>query len=84
MALNVQNVLAEESNFWRVADPAMGAGYIETYTQGPCNTAWKVFQAAEAGDWPAPNPSSTADLPVIGTTAYPLKQEFAPETEALS
>ena len=84
VARNVQNVLAEESNLWRVADPALGAGYIETYTQGLCDAAWKVFQAAEAGDWPAPNPSSTAGLPIIGTTAYPLKQEFAPETEALS
>lgn len=83
VARNVQTVLAEESNLWRVADPASGAGYIETFTQGLCEAAWKVFQAAEAGDWPTPNPSSTAGLPIIGTTAYTLKQEFAPETEAL-
>lgn len=83
VARNVQNVLAEESNLWRVADPALGAGYIETYTQGLCAAAWKVFQAAEAGDWPAPNPNSTAGLPIIGTSAYPLPQEYAPETEAL-
>ena len=42
-----------------------------------------MFQAAEAGDWPVPDPNSRASLPVIGTTAYPLKQEYAPETEAL-
>jgi len=30
-----------------------------------------------------PDPSSTASLPVIGTSAYPLKEEYAPETEAL-
>lgn len=83
VARNVQNVLAEESNLWRVADPALGAGYIETYTQGLCEAAWKVFQAAEAGDWPVPDPKSTASLPIIGTTAYPLSQEYAPETEAL-
>lgn len=83
VARNVQTVLAEESNLWRIADPASGAGYVETYTQGLAQAAWKVFQAAEAGDWPAPNPSSTAGLPIIGTTAYPLKQEYAPETEAL-
>lgn len=83
VARNVQNVLAEESNLWRVADPALGAGYIETYTHGLCEAAWKVFQAAEAGDWPVPDPNSRASLPVIGTTAYPLKQEYAPETEAL-
>ena len=83
VARNVQNVLAEESNLWRVADPALGAGYIETYTQGLCAEAWKVFQAAEAGDWPKPDPQSQAGLPLIGTTAYPLTSEFAPETEAL-
>ena len=83
VARNVQNVLAEESNLWRVADPALGAGYIETYTDGLAQAAWKVFQAAEAGDWPVPDPDSKASLPIIGTTAYPLKQEYAPETEAL-
>ena len=84
VARNVQTVLLEESNLWRVADPALGSGYVETYTQGLCEAAWKVFQAAEAGDWPVPDANSTAGLPIIGTTAYPLKQEYAPETEALS
>jgi methylmalonyl-CoA mutase len=84
VARNVQAVLAEESNLWRVADPASGAGYIETYTQGLCEKAWSVFQNAESGDWPVPDASSTTGLPHIGTTAYPLKQEFAPETEALT
>lgn len=84
VARNVQTVLAEESNLWRVADPASGAGYIETYTQSLCEKAWRVFQDAEGGDWPAPDPASAAGLPVIGTSAYALKQEYAPETEALS
>lgn len=83
VARNVQNVLAEESNLWRVADPALGAGYIETYTHGLCEAAWKVFQKADAGDWPKPDPTSTASLPVIGVSAYPLAKEYAPETEAL-
>lgn len=84
VARNVQNVLSAESNLWRVADPASGAGYIETYTEALCEKAWKVFQDAEAGDWPVPDPTSMSVLPVIGTTAYPLKQEYAPETEVLS
>ena len=84
VARNVQTVLSEESNLWRVADPASGAGFIETYTQALCEKAWATFQSAEAGDWPAPDPSSGAGLPVIGTTAYPLHAEYAPETEALS
>ena len=83
VARNVQNVLAEESNLWRVADPALGAGYVETYTDGLAQAGWKVFQAAEAGDWPIPDPHATASLPIIGTSAYPLKQEYAPETEVL-
>lgn len=82
VARNVQNVLIAEANLWRVADPASGAGYIEAYTQGLCEAAWAVFQAAEAGDWPEPDPSRGLNLPVIGTSAYPLKQEYAPETEA--
>ena len=84
VARNVQTVLSEESNLWRVGDPALGAGYIETVTQGLCEKAWAVFQAAEAGDWPVPDPNSTASLPVIGTSAYLLPKEHAPETEALS
>jgi methylmalonyl-CoA mutase len=84
VARNVQTVLAEESNLWRVADPASGAGYIETYTRELCDRAWGVFQSAEAGDWPVPDAASAAGLPVIGTTAYPLAREYAPETEALS
>lgn len=84
VARNVQTVLAEESNLWRVADPALGAGYIESYTEALSEKAWAVFQAAEAGDWPVPDPASTTSLPIIGTTAYPLSHEYAPETEALS
>ena len=84
VARNVQTVLAEESNLWRVADPALGAGYVETYTQGLCEKAWAVFQSAEAGSWPVPDAASPAGLPVIGTTAYPLAREVAAETEALS
>ena len=40
-------------------------------------------RTAHSTDWPAPDPHATASLPVIGTTAYPLKKEYAPETEAL-
>jgi methylmalonyl-CoA mutase len=84
VARNVQNVLLAESNLWRVADPASGAGYVESYTQGLCEKAWAVFQNAESGDWPVLDPASAQSLPVIGTTAYLLEQEYAPETEALA
>jgi methylmalonyl-CoA mutase len=81
IARNVQTVLAEESNLWRVADPASGAGYIESLTQALCAKAWGVFQEAEAGRWPAPDPAASFNRPVIGTSAYRLPQEYSPETE---
>jgi methylmalonyl-CoA mutase len=81
VARNLQSVLLEEANLWRVADPGSGAGYVEAYTQALCEAAWTVFQNAEAGDWPAPNPASTQSLPIIGTTAYRLQHEYAAEIE---
>jgi methylmalonyl-CoA mutase len=81
---NVQTVLMEESNLWRVADPASGAGYVETLTQGLCERGWAVFQRAEAGEWPTPDPDKTLNRPVIGTTAYRLAAERDPDVEALS
>lgn len=84
VARNVQTVLAEEANLWRVADPASGAGYIETLTQALCETAWEVFQHADSGSWPKPEPSSLEGLPLIGTSAYRLKTEHAAEVEALA
>jgi methylmalonyl-CoA mutase len=84
VARNVQTVLLEESNLWRVADPASGAGYVETLTCGLCETAWGVFQKAMDDAWPAPDPSSPASLPVIGTGAYRLPTEYPPQVESLS
>ena len=47
VARNCQNILIAESHLWRVADPAAGAGYVESLTQGLCERAWKEFQAIE-------------------------------------
>ena len=84
VARNVQTVLLEESNLWRVADPASGSGYVESLTEALCQSAWEAFQKAESGSWPRPEVSSSGSLPVIGTTAYPLPTEYPPEVEALS
>ncbi|CAH1663131.1 methylmalonyl-CoA mutase subunit beta [Chelatococcus asaccharovorans] len=48
MARNTQIILAEESNIWRVADPAAGAGGFEALTAALCDTAWGLFQRIEA------------------------------------
>lgn len=46
-ARNTQLVLMEESHLGRVADPAGGAGYIETLTDQLARAGWRVFQGVE-------------------------------------
>ncbi len=47
VARNIQTVLAEESNLWRVADPAAGSGAYEALTNELCERAWAAFQDIE-------------------------------------
>jgi methylmalonyl-CoA mutase len=47
VARNTQVVLLEESNLWRVADPAAGAGAIETLTDELARAGWAEFQRVE-------------------------------------
>lgn len=47
MARNTQIVLAEESNLWRVADPAAGSGGFEALTNALVEQAWSLFQTIE-------------------------------------
>jgi methylmalonyl-CoA mutase len=55
VARNTQLILLEESNLFRVADPAAGSGAIENLTSKLCAAAWKRFQAIDAagGAWAA-------------------------------
>ncbi|MEM8975890.1 MAG: methylmalonyl-CoA mutase family protein, partial [Pseudomonadota bacterium] len=46
-ARNTQTILMEESNLWRVADPAAGAGAYEAITDELCEAAWSQFQEIE-------------------------------------
>ena len=47
IARNAQLVLLEESNLYRVADPAAGSGAIETLTDEMARAAWTQFQSIE-------------------------------------
>ncbi len=47
IARNTQTILIEESNLYRVADPAAGSGAIEALTDALCVKAWTLFQAIE-------------------------------------
>jgi methylmalonyl-CoA mutase len=48
VARNQQLILLEESNLYRVADPAAGAGAIETLTTQLAQAAWALLQEIEA------------------------------------
>lgn len=48
VARNMQLILLEESNLYRVADPAAGAGGIEALTTEMAKAAWTLFQEIEA------------------------------------
>jgi methylmalonyl-CoA mutase len=47
IARNTQLILLEESNLAKVADPAAGAGGLESLTHDLCVTAWSLFQEVE-------------------------------------
>jgi methylmalonyl-CoA mutase len=47
VARNTQLILLEESNLYRVADPAAGSGGIEDLTDKLCHAAWSLFQEIE-------------------------------------
>jgi methylmalonyl-CoA mutase len=47
IARNIQLLLLEESNLWRVGDPAAGSGAIEDLTQKLAHAAWSLFQEIE-------------------------------------
>jgi methylmalonyl-CoA mutase len=48
VARNMQLILLEESNLYRVADPAAGSGGIEALTGELVQGAWKLFQEIES------------------------------------
>jgi methylmalonyl-CoA mutase len=47
IARNTQLILSEESNLAKVADPAAGAGGLESLTHELCAAAWSLFQEIE-------------------------------------
>jgi len=48
IARNTHVILQEESNVWRVADPAAGSGAYEGLTNDLSTAAWALFQEIEA------------------------------------
>ncbi len=82
MARNTQLILLEESQLWRVADPASGSGYVESLTHDLCERAWAIFQGIEkSGKSPAFDSGNTSSDPVIGTKTHQLSKEFEAAVE---
>ncbi|MEO0924069.1 MAG: methylmalonyl-CoA mutase family protein [Pseudomonadota bacterium] len=48
MSRNVQSIFLEESNLYRVSDPASGSGTFEAITLELARKAWTLFQEIEA------------------------------------
>ncbi|MCA0423398.1 MAG: methylmalonyl-CoA mutase family protein [Proteobacteria bacterium] len=74
LARNTQVVLAEESNLFRMADPAAGAGAVEALTDGLLEAAWALFQGIEtAGGIVAALESGSFSDTVAATRAARLR-----------
>lgn len=84
MARNTQLILLEESQLWRVADPASGSGYVESLTHDLCERAWTIFQEIEkSGKLPAFDSGNASSDPVIGTKTHQLAKEFEATVESM-
>ncbi len=84
MARNTQLILLEESQLWRVADPASGSGYVESLTHGLCEHAWAIFQGIEkSGKLPEFDSKNASSDPLIGTKTHQLPKEFEAAVESV-
>jgi methylmalonyl-CoA mutase len=85
MARNTQLILLEESQLWRVADPASGSGYVESLTHDLCERAWTIFQGIEkTGKLPVFDSKNSSSDPVIGTKTHQLPKEFEAAVESVA
>ena len=84
MARNTQLILLEESQLWRVADPASGSGYVEALTHDLCERAWAIFQRIEkSGKLPEFESNSKSSDPIVGTKSHQLPKEFEAAVESM-
>jgi len=83
-ARNLQLLLLEESNLWRVDDPAAGSGAIEALTAKLAQAAWTLFQEIEAaGSAPAALEAGLIQNKIAATRAA-REKAFATRREILT
>lgn len=88
LARNTQTILMAESHLDHVADPAAGAGGIETLTDNLAKKAWEIFTDIERDGGLAKAISDgrirsmvaearrhRPDRPIVGTALFPMKAE---------
>jgi methylmalonyl-CoA mutase len=84
IARNIQLLLLEESNLWRVNDPAAGSGGIEDLTEKLAAAAWALFQEIEqAGGAAAALETGLIQRKVVVTRAR-REQAVAQRRDALT
>jgi methylmalonyl-CoA mutase len=87
LAKSLPRVLAEESHFNQVSDPAGGSYYVEALTASIAAEAWKVYEAGLAGrdeaiaDARAAEEKAVAErkTTLVGVNNYPDLTEKLPE-----
>ncbi len=82
VARNLQHVMLQEAELWRVDDPASGAGFVESETRRLCEQAWDVMRDCERGKWPTGNMENKQFYPVVGVERYQPKHHIPAEVEA--
>ena len=84
VARNTQLILLEESNLYRVADPAAGSGGIETLTGQLVKTAWALLQDIEAAGGAAAALEQGLLQKKIAVTRAERQQAIARRKDALT
>jgi methylmalonyl-CoA mutase len=84
VARNTQLILLEESNLYRVADPAAGSGSIEALTAELAGAAWKLFQEIEAAGGAAAALEQGLLQKKIAATSAARQAALAKRREALT
>ncbi len=84
VARNLQLILLEESNLYRVADPAAGSGGIETLTSELAQAAWSLFQEIEAAGGAAAAIEQDLVQKKVATTRVARQAAIAKRKDALT
>ena len=84
IARNTQLILLDESNLWRVEDPAAGAGAFEALTGELCRQAWAQFQRIESAGGIVPSLEAGTLQAAIAETRAAREEAVARRQDAIT